>query len=225
MLIFKSDAAKTLSDWSRDGKYLAYVSNNDVWALPLSRDPKPVDPKAGLSAGASAEAGELKPIQVTKTTFSERLPRISPDSRWIAYVSNKSGATEVYVQSFPEPGIEQQVSTGVIEGGAIGGGQLRWSRDGTELSYYTTNPQRFMRVAVKPAGTSLNAAAPALLFPHPAPRQPFSSVFSVTTDGRFLIPVRPAAVGGVGVIASAASIANPAAAAPVMVIVNWAAGK
>jgi hypothetical protein len=227
-LVLKTDAAKTLSDWSRDGKYLAYVSNNDVWALPLSPDPK-----TGVSAEAFAKADtstvasakvELTPIQVTKTSFIEKLPRISPDSRWIAYVSNKSGQTEVYVQSFPEPGIEQQVSTGVIEGGAIGGGQLRWTRDGTELYYYTTQPQRFMRVAIKPAGTSLNAAAPALLFPHPAPRVPFSSVFSVTTDGRFLIPASPMATG-VGNVAAPAATAHPAAQAPVTLIVNWAARK
>src|SRR5207237_2969341 len=127
-LLFKSDMAKTLSDWSRDGKYLAYVSNNDVWALAL--------------------AGEPKPIQVTKTSFVERVPRISPDSRWIAYVSNKSGQDEVYVQSFPEPGIEQQVSTGVVGGRAIGGVQIRWSRDGKDLFYFTANPARIMTVSV-----------------------------------------------------------------------------
>jgi hypothetical protein len=140
-------------------------------------------------------------------------------------VSNKSGAVEVYIQSFPEPGIEQQVSTGIVEGGAIGGVQLRWSRDGSELYYYTTNPQRFMRVPIKPSGTSLNAAAPTLLFPHPLPRQPFSSVFSVALDGRFLIPVSPTAVG-VGTTGAPAVVAtNPAAQAPVTVIVNWAARK
>src|SRR5437773_7230640 len=96
-LLFKSEAAKALSDWSRDGKYLAYVSNNDVWALPLPGDP----------TSSEFKAAELKPIQVTKTSFVERLPRISPDGRWIAYMSNKSGQDEVYVQSFPEPGIEQ----------------------------------------------------------------------------------------------------------------------
>ena len=35
-LLFKSDGAKTLSDWSRDGKYLVYTADNDIWALSLN---------------------------------------------------------------------------------------------------------------------------------------------------------------------------------------------
>jgi hypothetical protein len=217
-LLFKSDAAKTLSDWSRDGKYLAYVSNNDVWALPLPAE----------QARGDVNAGELKPIQVTKTSFIERVPRISPDSRWIAYVSNKSGQDEVYVQSFPEPGIEQQVSTGTAVGRANGGVQLRWSRDGKELFYFTANPARIMVVPIKPAGSSLNAAAPALLFRHPGSAAPgaLSSIFSVTTDGRFLFQVSPGATNAPGPAAGMSGFAtNPAAALPITVIVNWAAGR
>jgi Tol biopolymer transport system component len=216
-LVFKSDSAKplTLSDWSRDGKYMAYVQDNDVWALALPPD-----------QSGDQKATDIKPIQVTKTAFAERLPRISPDNRWIAYVSNKSGRDEVYVQSFPEPGIEQQVSdAGAGGGGAIGGPQLRWSRDGKELYYYVTGPSRFMVVSVKPAGTSLNAAAPVILFPKNN-QAPSASIFSVTNDNRFLLQLRPAATFGAGVIPTAnAAVANPAAAAPVTVIVNWTGGR
>ena len=215
-LLFKSADGKTLSDWSRDGKYLAYVSNNDVWALPLP----------GNQVAGDVKAGELKPIQVTKTSFVERLPRISPDSRWIAYLSNKSGQEELYVQSFPEPGIEQQVSIGTAAGRAIGGVQLRWSRDGKELYYFTAQPPRIMVVSIKPAGSSLNAAAPVLLFRHPGGNisGALSGIFSVTTDERFLLTVAPggaAAVAGTPLITAS----NPAAALPITVIVNWAAGR
>ena len=213
-LVFKSEAAKTLSDWSRDGKYLAFVSNNDVLALRLPDNPKAADPKAG----------EIKPIQVTKTPFVERLPRISPDSHWIAYVSNKSGQEEVYVQSFPEPGIEQQVSTSVGGGRAIGGPQLRWSRDGKELFYYVSNTPRFMSVSIKPAGSSLNAAAPVVVFPHPrGASTPLSSIFSTTSDGRFLLQVAVSAT--ITAPNSLLGAANSAAAAPITVIVNWAANR
>jgi eukaryotic-like serine/threonine-protein kinase len=214
-LLFKSEAAKALSDWSRDGKYLAYTSNNDVWALPLPGDPTSSDFKAA----------DLKPIQVTKTSFAERLPRISPDSRWIAYLSNKSGQDEVYVQSFPEPGIEQQVSIGTIAGASIGGVQLRWGRDGKELFYYTAQPSRIMVVAIKPAGTSLNAAAPALLFRHPSggSSRGISSIFSVSADGRFLLPISPGATATGSV--TFAGAANPAAAFPITIIFNWASGR
>jgi Tol biopolymer transport system component len=217
-LVFKSDAPKTLSDWSRDGRYLAYVSNNDVWALELPGDQRPGDSKPA----------EPKPIQVTKTSFVESLPRISPDSRWIAYVSNKSGQDEVYVQSFPDPGIEQQVSTGAGGGRAIGGAQLRWSRDGKELYYYVTNAPRLMVVSVKPAGSSLNAAAPALLFTHPlAGGANLSSIFSVTADGRFLLHLSPATtvLPGTQQLFSALAATNQAAFAPVTIVLDWAANR
>jgi serine/threonine protein kinase len=215
-LVFKSDAAKTLSDWSRDGKYLAYIQDNDVWALALSSDTK----------------GEHKPIQVTKTSFTESHARISPDSKWIAYVSNKSGQREVYIQSFPEPGVEQQVSRGA--GGPFPGAEPwpRWRRDGTQLFYFTAtnNAPQYMSVTVKPSGTALNAAAPALVFPHPVRRAPFSSVFGVTADGRFLMHVAPSAAaaptqstGGAAATPGAAPGSSPSNG--ITLILNWAAGR
>lgn len=112
-LLLKTDATKTPWDWSRDGRYLAYLSGDDVWALPLF--------------------GDRKPLRVTQTTFRETNARISPDGRWVAYQSSEPGGTrpdEVYVQSFPEPGAKKQVST-------MGGNVPRWSRDGKELFYVT----------------------------------------------------------------------------------------
>jgi eukaryotic-like serine/threonine-protein kinase len=211
-LIFKSEGAKalSLSDWSRDGKYLAYVVDNDVWALDVSADPK---------------GGSAKPIQVTKSTFTEMLPRISPDSHWIAYVSNKSGQAEVYIQSFPQPGVEQPVSTGA--GGGFSGGaeraQPRWSRDGSQLFYFVTGPNRLMSVPIKPIGAALNAAAPVQVFNHPANRNPYSTVFSVTMDGRFLFQVAPNAANTPN--AGVATAPNVAAGAPITVIVNWAGNR
>jgi len=42
--------------------------------------------------------------------FDERLARISPDGRYIAYMSNESGREEVYVQCFPDLGDKHQIS-------------------------------------------------------------------------------------------------------------------
>jgi hypothetical protein len=50
-------------------------------------------------------------------------PRFSPDSRWLAYSSDESGRTEVYIQPFPGPGRRLQLSTD-------GGEQPTWSADG-----------------------------------------------------------------------------------------------
>ena len=79
-----------------------------------------------------------------------------------------------------------------------------------------------MTVSIKPSGSSLNAAAPVLLFAKPN-FAPSASIFSVTTDGRFLLQLRPAVAAGL--TQATATAASPAAAAPVTIIVNWAASR
>ena len=101
------------TDWSADGAYLVYHATTastgfDLWALPLQ--------------------GERKPVLVEQTPFNELHGSISPDSRWVAYESDKSGKFEVYVQAFPIAKERWTISSG-------GGSQPRWSRDGRELVY------------------------------------------------------------------------------------------
>jgi serine/threonine-protein kinase len=62
------------------------------------------------------------------TPFSERTGAISPDGRWLSYVSDESRRDEVYLRPYPEPGGTVAVSTN-------GGTQSVWSRDGRELFY------------------------------------------------------------------------------------------
>ena len=56
-------------------------------------------------------------------------PRLSPDGRWLAYVSDQSGTREVYIQAFPGPGARLQVSSG-------GGIEPMWHPSGRELFYH-----------------------------------------------------------------------------------------
>jgi Tol biopolymer transport system component/tRNA A-37 threonylcarbamoyl transferase component Bud32 len=71
-------------------------------------------------------ARRVEPFSATKA--EELGPRISPDGRWVALVSNESGTYEVYVRSFPEPTAKVQVSVG-------GANSPMWSADGTKLYY------------------------------------------------------------------------------------------
>lgn len=73
-------------------------------------------------------AGDKTPHAVATTDANERAARFSPDGHRIAYESNESGASEVYVRSFPESGGRFQVSAG-------GGTEPVWSRDGSRLFY------------------------------------------------------------------------------------------
>jgi dipeptidyl aminopeptidase/acylaminoacyl peptidase len=220
-LIFKADNAKnvSLSDWSHDGKYLVFVADNDIFALLMTQDPKTSEWKA-----------EGKPITVTKTAFTESLPRISPDNRWIAYVSNQSTRDEVWVRSFPEPGTEQQVSSGAGRNTTNAQAFPHWSFNGKDVYYFSGmggSPQ-FMSVSVTPAGTSLNASAPQLSLAHPAARPPFFSAFNVTRDGRFLLQLAPIAGSSASGSAFGPNTLNISAAgatngpATGTIITNWA---
>jgi hypothetical protein len=62
------------------------------------------------------------------TPYNEYYPALSPDGRWLAYVTDESNRNEVYVRPFPGPGSKVLVSQG-------GGTEPIWSRDGRELFY------------------------------------------------------------------------------------------
>jgi len=84
--------------------------------------------------------GEAQPF--TATPFDEEAPCFSPDGRWVAYVSNESGRSEIYIRPFPGPGVKVRVSS-------QGGAGPRWSRDGKELFY--TSQERLMVVGIREA--------------------------------------------------------------------------
>ena len=68
-------------------------------------------------------------IELVATEFSENSPALSPNGRWLAYVSDRSGRYEVYVRPFPDAGASlQQVS-------ADGGVEPVWAHSGRELFY------------------------------------------------------------------------------------------
>ena len=97
-----------LSDWSADGRHLLFTQGDDLWVLPL------------------IERGEAEPF--LESPFFEGEGAFSPDSRWVAYGSDETGRTEVYVRLFPARGGKWQVSNG-------GGHYPRWSADGRRLFY------------------------------------------------------------------------------------------
>ncbi len=109
-------------DWSPDGRSLLYVesstrvrsADNDLWVLSL-------------------DGGE--PTPWLQTSANEMDARISPDGRWVAYVSDHSGDRQIYVRPFPGGG-ETRVS-------AEGGGDPEWNSDGSEL-YFLRGRQMLM---------------------------------------------------------------------------------
>jgi len=133
---------------SPDGRHVvvraAGNGNSDLMILDLD---------AGRGSRPSA-VGEPRPL--IQTPFEETNAEFSPDGRWLAYQSNRSGAFEVYVSPFPDVGSNLWlVST-------AGGTQPLWSRDGRELFYRSPNGA-VMRVPVT-AGAAWSAGTPTQLF-------------------------------------------------------------
>jgi Tol biopolymer transport system component len=154
------------TDASRDGRYLftttpGNTSNTgfDIWVVPL--------------------LGDRKARPYIQTQFAESNARLSPDGRWLAYQTNQSKRSEIWVVSFPNQGGQWQVSTD-------GGRDPVWSRDGGELYYYSAD-NKIMAAAVKP-GAGFRFDTPKPLF---AVRLVVANVsFDVTKDGRFLVPAQ-----------------------------------
>jgi len=109
-----------------------------------------VHPKTGQDLWTLSPDGKPSPLRVTP--FNEAAGQFSPDTssgpgggqRWVAYASDESGRSEIYVQSYPGGGSRIPVSTG-------GGILPRWSRDGKELFYVTGDA--VVAVAVRPDGS------------------------------------------------------------------------
>lgn len=185
-----SGASRTLSDWSPDGRYLVYISNGDVFALPLSAHltaskPRTIDELQQLSGGGSGSAVAGEPLQITSTPSAESDARISTDGRWIAYVSNERGRNEIYIESFPERGVKVQVSR---EGGI----QPRWTDGGRRLIYFeaTTPGGRYLSVSITATGGQLQVSAPQAFGPQPdsgySGMMEREYTFNVGPDGRLL---------------------------------------
>jgi Tol biopolymer transport system component len=66
-------------------------------------------------------------VPILATSADETMPRISPDGRWLAYVSNESREPEVYVRPL-RGGARTQIS-------ATGGMQPVWAPDGRRIYY------------------------------------------------------------------------------------------
>ena len=70
-------------------------------------------------------------VVLTATEFFEYSPALSPDGRWLAYVSDQSGQQEVYVIPFPEG----RLGGGLVQVSADGGRDPVWAHNGRELFY------------------------------------------------------------------------------------------
>ena len=117
------------------------------------------------------------------TTFTEAAPAISPDGRWIAYLTDETGQDEVYVQRFPELGSRQTISTD-------GGQQPLWSPDGRELFYRNGDEMMVVPVETDP---TFRAGDPEVLFEQQYYLYRARRTYDLAPDGQRFLMVKEGA--------------------------------
>ena len=143
------DIYSQLADASQPAQSMLKLPNDQ---FPLSMLPdgtllySEIHPKTGSDLWTLAPDGTMTPLRVTPA--SERDGQFSPGpegaKRWVAYASDESGRSEIYVQSYPSGDNRVAVSTG-------GGTLPRWSHDGKDLYYVSGDA--LMDAPARPDGT------------------------------------------------------------------------
>jgi serine/threonine-protein kinase len=148
--------------------------------------------------------GDLKTTPLLPGPRNEHNGEISPDGRWLAYQSDESGISEVYVRPFPNVGDGRwQVSTD-------GGTRPVWARDGTELFYLKTDGT-MLAVPIESGGGRAGFAPgiPKTLFKGQYVMINAGRTYDVAPDGRRFLMIK------------SATATAPSSTPQLVVVLNW----
>jgi serine/threonine-protein kinase len=162
LLVETSMAAHVTSASATYGAVMASdpVTSIDLWLVSLS-------PPYGMRV-------------FRRTRATERQATFSPDGHWLAYASNESGRSEVYVEPVPGPGGRWQISAG-------GGEQPRWARNGREIFYRNGTKVMLVPVVTSPAFRAQPARE---LFDRKFDRGGGVGGYDATPDGQLFVMTR-----------------------------------
>jgi len=175
--------------WSPDGRFIIYVhrgvkTRRDLWVYPTF--------------------GDKKEYALLDSPFDDQQPKLSPNGRWLAYNSDETGKSEIYVQSFSNEG---KLGSDRKLISSAGGMLPVWRADGSELFFVAPDGQ-MMATPVQTDGSEFEFATPKALFKTRMMAWISFHEFDVTPDGqRFLI----------------GTLIGESKAAPPTMIMNWPA--
>jgi serine/threonine-protein kinase len=159
---------------SSDGKTLVVVDTPDVYTT-------------GDVGMVSMEGKHTRTLLLQKENIYETQAKLSPDGKWLAYVSNESGALEIYVSPFPD------VDKGRWKVSSNGGVSPLWAPDGRELFYFGEGDSSVMAVAVE-TGQGFTAGTPKKLFartPYIGGGSTPGTPWDVHPDGKRFLMMKP----------------------------------
>jgi serine/threonine-protein kinase len=186
-LVIAKDRDKTVpfpSAFSRDGNVLAVSlrgTGRPGVGLYSLREPNSSSPP-------------LRPLRASDAEFVTGGAQFSPDGRWVAYQSNRTGRPQVYVIAYPDSGATWQVSND-------GGNLPKWSPNGGELFYRNGNKMMTVTIETNPM---FRAHPPQFLF-----EGPYEQEFDVSPDGKHFLMLKVKE-----------PVATPAAS-DLMIVSNW----
>jgi Tol biopolymer transport system component len=161
------DNEKTPTSWSPDGQLLAFTEHNPTTGYDIS----------------VLRISDRRAESFLGTAFNEAAAQFSPDGRWLAYVSDRSGRYETYLQSYPGPGPTRQISTD-------GGTEPVWNRNGRELFYRCGNKMMAVDISTQ---RGFAASTPHLVFegPYLLAQTPSPPYYDVSPDGQRFLMLKP----------------------------------
>lgn len=153
----------TFSDLSRDGRYAIFARQ---------------DSKTGFDVYSLDLQGDKTLTPVLNSRYAERGARISPDGKWITYISDETGVSELYVTSFPVAGSRWQISNGGVKTAGF------WSPDGTSIRY--DQAEKIFGVDIHMNGGKPEFSTPKEMLTLP----PNLLLISILGDGKTIIAAR-----------------------------------
>jgi Tol biopolymer transport system component len=173
--------------WSKDGKLLLYSEG--------------IHPETGMDINMLQTEGDTIPIPLFNSQFNESHPILSPDGRWIGYVSDESGREEVFVSSFPGLDSTTQIST-------VGGLEPLWALDGKAIYFRDYEGDKLMKVSFI-TDPELDVGEPILLFQgkYKGSVGPWGRNYDLSPDGKQFLMIKEEGVESL--------------ASQINVILNW----